>query len=63
METTPWFMDLISLVILLINIMSPYGVQVLDFVLDLAKRYLKQIKQDQNCSCAIGGFPSNSCLD
>lgn len=50
-------MDLISLVILLINIMSPYGVQVLDFVLDLAKRYLKQIKQEQKCSCAIWRVP------
>ena len=53
-------MDLISLVILLINIMKPYGVQVLHFVFDLAKRYLKQTKPDPRCSYAIEGFPTDS---
>lgn len=56
-------MDLISFVILLINIMNPYGIQVLDFVLNLTKRYLKQTKPDQRCSNAFGGFPSDSSLD
>lgn len=55
-------MDLISLKILLINIMNPYGVQVLNLVFDLAKRYLKQTKPDPRSSYAVGGFPIDSSL-
>lgn len=42
--------------------MNPYGVQVLHFVFDLAKIYLKQTKPDPRCSYAIGGFPTDSSL-
>lgn len=50
-------MDLISLVILLINIMNPYGVQVLHFVFDLAKRYLNKQNQTQDVPMQLEGSP------
>lgn len=40
--------------------MKPHGAQVLHFVFDLAKIYLKQTKPDPRRSCAIGGFPTDA---